>query len=88
MCCNGTLTPDECIRPMNPRGDLSVFEVPRQECVDIRLSFRQLFHALDHVVVEDKTVGFRGLDDAVKHRARISTVWCVREQPDGMTLYT
>ncbi|MEZ9153929.1 transposase domain-containing protein [Vibrio sp. 10N.286.52.E2] len=28
-----------CIRPMNPRGDLSVFEVPRQECIDIGLCF-------------------------------------------------
>jgi len=58
-----------------------MFEVPKKECVNIWLCFRQLFHALDHVVVEDKAVGFRGLDDTVKYRARISAICSDREQP-------
>ena len=56
-----------------------MFEVPRQERIDIWLRFRQLFHALDHVVVKDKAVGFRGLDYAVKHRARVSPFGSGRE---------
>ncbi|CAH6881108.1 hypothetical protein VCHA54P500_20185 [Vibrio chagasii] len=55
---------ERSIRPVKPRAI-----VPRQECIDIRLCFRQLFHALDYVIVEEMSVGFRGFDDTVKHRA-------------------
>ena len=70
----------ESIRPMNLRGDLLVFEVPWQKRIDIRLSFRQLLHALDHIVVEDETIGFRGFNDAIKHRTRFSSIWIGREE--------
>lgn len=65
---------------MTPRGDLLVFEVPWQKRIDIRLSFRQLLHALDHIAVEDETVGFRCLDDPVKHRTRFSPIRIGREE--------
>ena len=69
------------MRLMIPRAILLVFEVPWQERIDIRLSFRQLFHALDHVVVKDKAVGFGSLYNTVKHRARFSSIGSAGEQP-------
>ncbi len=73
---------------MNSRNDLLVLEVPRQERVDIWLSFRQFFHALDHVIVEDKTVGFHGLDEIIKHCANMHLITLLSRRGSSMSQAT
>lgn len=50
---------------MNTQGVL-VWEVPQKKWVNVRLYFRQLFHALDYVIVEKESIGFNRLDDTIE----------------------